>query len=192
MLKWDMESEEKPSTPPSLLGPPSSSWAELALADETLAQLHDLADRVLEARGSSSKGIDGSTSHGVVALFTGGARPPKLVAAQVLAGRLGAELVNVDVAALISQYIGETEKNLSRLFAAAEESDTVLFLDEADALFGERTDEKDAHGRYQNQEVDYLLGRIEGYSGLVILATNSPQEPGLALVRRKAIEVTFT
>jgi len=191
MLKWDMESEKKPSKPPSPLGPPSASWAELALADETLAQLHDLADRVLEARGSSSKGIDGSTSHGVVALFTGGARPPKLVAAQVLAGRLGAELVNVDVAALISQYIGETEKNLSRVFGVAEDLDVVLLLDEGDALLARRTQVGNANDRYANLETNFLLQRIEAYEGILLVTTNAADLVDGAFQRRMDVVISF-
>mgnify|MGYP001224236040 FL=1 len=97
----------------------------------------------------------------------------KTIAAQWLGSRLGKNVYRVDLAALVSPYIGETEKNLSRLFEKAELAGQVLFFDEADALFGKRTGVQDAHDKYANQEVSYLLQKLENYNGLVILATNS-------------------
>ena len=97
----------------------------------------------------------------------------KTIAAQWLGSRLGKNVYRVDISALVSPYIGETEKNLSRLFEKAELAGQVLFFDEADALFGKRTGVQDAHDKYANQEVSYLLQKLENYNGLVILATNS-------------------
>ncbi|MBL0269338.1 MAG: ATP-binding protein [Chitinophagaceae bacterium] len=97
----------------------------------------------------------------------------KTMTAQWLGSRLGKNVYRVDLAALVSPYIGETEKNLSRLFEKAELAGQVLFFDEADALFGKRTGVQDAHDKYANQEVSYLLQKLENYNGLVILATNS-------------------
>ena len=97
----------------------------------------------------------------------------KTIAAQWLGSRLGKNVYRVDLAALVSPYIGETEKNLRRLFEKAELAGQVLFFDEADALFGKRTGVQDAHDKYANQEVSYLLQKLENYNGIVILATNS-------------------
>jgi SpoVK/Ycf46/Vps4 family AAA+-type ATPase len=191
VVQWSMNPDEKPTPGDTRASGPSASWDDLALAEESLHQLHDLAERVVESRRDLGEVANRQSRRGVVAIFTGEPVSAKLVAAQVLAGRLGAELLTVDVAAVISKYIGETEKNLGRVFAAAQESGAVLFFDEADSLFGHRTDVEDAHGRYQNQETAYLLQRIEAFTGLVILATNTPQEPGLAVIRRTAVEVRF-
>lgn len=98
-------------------------------------------------------------------------------AAEAVATELHLPLFRVDVAAIVSKYIGETEKNLERLFAAAEHSGAILFFDEADALFGKRTEVKDAHDRYANIEINFLLQKIEGYSGLVIVTTNHLPHP---------------
>lgn len=103
----------------------------------------------------------------------------KSAAATWLAGRLGLTLHRVDLATVTSKYIGETEKNLSNLFERAERQDWVLFFDEADALFGRRTEVSDAHDRYANESTDYVLQRLERYEGLVILASNRPVPPAL-------------
>ena len=106
-------------------------------------------------------------------LFTGGNWIRALVAARTLARDLGKNLYRVDLSAVVSKYIGETEKNLRRVFDAARKGGAVLFFDEADALFGKRTEGKDGHDRYANVEIDYLLERIEDYAGLAILATGN-------------------
>ena len=110
---------------------------------------------------------------GVRILLTGKNRSERLVAAQTLAHNLGKDLYRVDLSAVVSEYIGETEKNLGRVFSAAKDSHAVLFFDEADALFGKRTDVKDSHDRYANIEINYLLRRSEKYAGLTILATSN-------------------
>ena len=97
-------------------------------------------------------------------------------AAHVLAQALGRDILRIDLAQVVSKYIGETEKNLDALFERAEQTGAILFFDEADALFGKRTDVKDAHDRYANVDIAYLLQRIEAYEGLVILATNLRDE----------------
>ena len=106
-------------------------------------------------------------------LFTGKNRMSALVAARTLARDLGKDLYRVDLSGVVSKYIGETEKNLRRVFDAARKGGAVLFFDEADALFGKRTEGKDGHDRYANVEIDYLLERIEDYAGLAILATGN-------------------
>jgi SpoVK/Ycf46/Vps4 family AAA+-type ATPase len=139
---------------------PALAWGATTLTGPTIARLREFANT---ARDRTA---------GARALFTGAAGTGKTLAAQVIATALGMDLWRIDLSALISKYIGETEKNLARLFAAAERAGIVLFFDEADALFGRRTEVKDSHDRYANQEVSFLLERLEQHPGVVILATN--------------------
>jgi SpoVK/Ycf46/Vps4 family AAA+-type ATPase len=113
------------------------------------------------------------------------------MAGQVLAKELGLELFRIDLATIVSKYIGETEKNLDRIFDAAEGSNAILFFDEADALFGKRSEVRDSHDRYANIEVAYLLQKMEGYAGAVILATNFRQNIDDAFLRRIDVVVDF-
>jgi SpoVK/Ycf46/Vps4 family AAA+-type ATPase len=113
------------------------------------------------------------------------------MAAGVIAGDLGLDLFRVDLATVVSKYVGETEQNLDRIFAAAEGSNAVLLFDEADALFGKRSEVKDAHDRYANIEVAYLLQRMEAYAGAVILATNLRANMDDAFLRRLDVLVEF-
>ena len=113
-----------------------------------------------------------SSSGGFVALFSGESGTGKTMAGVDLASTLKAPFFKVDVSTIVSKYIGETEKNLSRILKAAEDTGAVLFFDEADALFGKRSEVKDSHDRYANMEISYLLKRLESYRGLVVLATN--------------------
>jgi SpoVK/Ycf46/Vps4 family AAA+-type ATPase len=121
---------------------------------------------------------------GVRILFPGKDRSRRLVAAQTLAHNLGKDLYRVDLNAVVSEYIGETEKNLGRVFNAAKNIHAVLFFDEADVLFGKRTDVKDSHDRYANIEINYLLRRSEKYAGLTILATSNRTRIDQRLLRR--------
>ena len=136
-------------------------------------------------------GFPAVPSSGVVALFSGPSGTGKTLAAEVIAGDLGLDLYKVDLSAVVSKYIGETEKNLSRIFDAAGAGDLVLFFDEADALFGKRTEVSDAHDRYANIEVAYLLQRLEPYDGLVVLATNLQRNIDQAFLRRISVAVDF-
>jgi SpoVK/Ycf46/Vps4 family AAA+-type ATPase len=113
------------------------------------------------------------------------------MAAEILAGQLGLDLYKIDLSTVVSKYIGETEKNLSRIFREAETASAILFFDEADALFGKRSEVRDAHDRYANIEVGYLLQRIEEYEGVVILATNLRKNMDDAFVRRMHATVEF-
>ena len=113
------------------------------------------------------------------------------MAAEVLAGYLDLDLYRIDLAGVVSKYIGETEKNLRRLFDAAEESGAILFFDEADALFGKRSEVRDSHDRYANIEINYLLQRMEEYRGLAILATNRKSFLDSAFLRRLRFLVEF-
>jgi SpoVK/Ycf46/Vps4 family AAA+-type ATPase len=121
---------------------------------------------------------------GVRILFSGKDRWRRLVAAQTLANSLGKDLYRVDLNAVVSEYIGETEKNIGRVFDVAKDSHAVLFFDEAAALFGKRTDVKDSHDRYANIEINYLLRRSEKYAGLTILATSNRTRIDKRLLRR--------
>jgi SpoVK/Ycf46/Vps4 family AAA+-type ATPase len=118
------------------------------------------------------------------ALFYGPPGTGKTLTASLLGKYTGKDVFRIDLSRVVSKYIGETEKNLSKLFDKAEHKNWILFFDEADALFGKRTDIRDAHDKYANQEVAYLLQRIEGYNGLVILATNQRGNIDDAFARR--------
>jgi hypothetical protein len=128
---------------------------------------------------------------GISALFSGASGTGKTLAAEVLANHLRLELYRIDLSSVVSKYIGETEKNLRRVFDAAESSGAILFFDEADALFGKRSEVKDSHDRYANIEIDYLLQRMEEYRGLAILATNMKAHMDTAFLRRLRFVVEF-
>jgi len=128
---------------------------------------------------------------GVSALFVGPSGTGKTLAAESVAHELGLDLYRIDLAGVVSKYIGQTEKNLDRMFNAAEHSNAVLFFDEADALFGKRSEVKDAHDRYANIEVAYLLQKMEQFNGLAILATNLRQNLDEAFARRLTFTVNF-
>jgi SpoVK/Ycf46/Vps4 family AAA+-type ATPase len=113
------------------------------------------------------------------------------MAAEVIAHSLGLDLYRIDLSGVVSKYIGETEKNLQRIFSAAEDSNGILFFDEADALFGKRSEVRDAHDRYANIEISYLLQAMEQYDGVAILATNMRQNLDEAFTRRLAFIVHF-
>jgi SpoVK/Ycf46/Vps4 family AAA+-type ATPase len=134
---------------------------------------------------------NGDRGLGIAALFSGGSGTGKTLAAEVLANELQLDLFRVDLAALVSKFIGETEKNLAKVFDAAEVSGAILLFDEADALFGKRSEVRDSHDRYANLEVSYLLQRIETYRGLAILTTNLKQSIDTAFQRRIRFVVHF-
>ena len=135
--------------------------------------------------GKSTRGL------GISALFSGASGTGKTMAAEVLANELALDLYRIDLSAVVSKYIGETEKNLRRLFDAAEETGAILLFDEADALFGKRSEVKDSHDRYANIEVSYLLQRMESYRGLAILTTNFRAALDPAFLRRIRFIVNF-
>lgn len=168
--------------------------ADLVLAPAALRQLagfvswREHAPRILDEWGL---GAAFSRRRGAVALFRGPPGTGKTMAASVVANAMGLPLYRVDLAGLISKYIGETEKNLERLFTAAAAGDVVLFFDEADALFGKRAEVSDAHDRYANIETSYLLQRIESQDGAVILATNLQDNIDSAFLRRIDVVVDF-
>ncbi len=136
----------------------------------------------LRAVATALRSLKSRQSTGV--LLTDGTAAATLSAAETLAKAAALDLLRIDLRNVVSKYIGETEKNLRRIFDAAERSPVVLFFDEADALFGKRTDVKDSHDRYANQEVNYLLQRIDNFQGISILATNRKQNVDAAFLRR--------
>jgi len=166
---------------------PVATWDDIVLPEDALKQLKEIAaqvagrQKVYEEWGFGKKLSKGK---GINALFSGPSGTGKTMAAEVLANHLKLDLYRVDLAGVVSKYIGETEKNLRKVFDAAEESGAILFFDEADALFGKRSEVKDSHDRYANIEVNYLLQRMEDYRGLAILATNKKSALDQAFLRR--------
>jgi hypothetical protein len=173
---------------------PAAGWDDLVLPQAQRQTLREVAAhvrqraRVYHAWGFASKGARGL---GISALFSGASGTGKTMAAEVLARDLRLDLFRIDLSAVVSKYIGETEKNLRRVFEAAEESGAVLLFDEADALFGKRSEVKDSHDRYANIEVSYLLQRMETYRGLAILTTNLKTALDTAFLRRIRFVVGF-
>jgi SpoVK/Ycf46/Vps4 family AAA+-type ATPase len=173
---------------------PVSTWDDIVLTPDTHCQLQEVSAqvsqraKVYEQWGFSREARRG---RGISALFSGSSGVGKTMAAEVLANHLALDLYRVDLAGVVSKYIGETEKNLRRIFDTAEQSGAILFFDEADALFGKRTEVKDSHDRYANIEVNYLLQRMEDYRGLAILATNKKSALDKAFLRRLRFLIDF-
>lgn len=166
---------------------PAARWEDLVVSAENRAILEEIVRhlrqrmRVYEDWGFAGGGRRGL---GITALFSGPSGAGKTLAAEVIAGELELDLYRVDLSALVSKYIGETEKNLRRVFDEAESGGCVLLFDEADALFGKRSEVNDSHDRYANLEVSYLLQRMEQYRGLAILTTNLKSAIDAAFMRR--------
>jgi hypothetical protein len=164
-----------------------ASFADIVLPEDQLAQLREMCEQAqygqivygewgFERKLSGGKGLN--------VLFTGSPGTGKTMAAEVIARELALDLYRIDLSQIVSKYIGETEKNLDRIFRAAENSNAILFFDEADALFGKRSEVRDSHDRYANIEIAYLLQKMEDYAGISILATNLRQNLDDAFVRR--------
>jgi SpoVK/Ycf46/Vps4 family AAA+-type ATPase len=173
---------------------PKYQWDDIVLPSETLGQLHAICARVVhQHRVLDEWGFDRKLSmgKGVTALFAGPSGVGKTMAAEVIATELDIDLYKIDLSGVVSKYIGETEKNLDRIFTAAENANAILFFDEADALFGKRSEVKDSHDRYANIEISYLLQKMEMYDGVAILATNLRQNLDEAFLRRLAFAVHF-
>ncbi|MFE4868583.1 ATP-binding protein [Streptomyces sp. NPDC056682] len=173
---------------------PAVGFGDLVLPDEPLALLHELAgrarhrDRVL---GEWRLRTGGGRGRGVVALFAGDSGTGKTLAAEVVAGELGLDLYVVDLSSVVDKYVGETEKNLERIFSEADRTDSVLLFDEADAVFGKRSEVKSSHDRYANLESAYLLQRLEAFDGIAVLTTNLRANIDEAFTRRLDLVVDF-
>ncbi|MGW3287106.1 ATP-binding protein [Streptomyces sp. NPDC001002] len=169
-------------------------WDDLVLPADRVTQLREICDQfryrqlVLHEWGFGARLGYGT---GLSVLFSGPPGTGKTMAAEVLAHELDVDLYKIDLSGVVSKYIGETEKNLARIFAEASSGNAILFFDEADALFGKRTEVSDAHDRYANIETSYLLQRIEEYEGVVVLATNLRQNIDDAFTRRIRFVVEF-
>jgi SpoVK/Ycf46/Vps4 family AAA+-type ATPase len=173
---------------------PHYTWDDIILPRDRLQQLREICNYVkYRAVVYDEWGFDRKLSlgKGLNILFAGPSGTGKTMAAEIMAGELGLDLYKIDLAAVVSKYIGETEKNLARIFAEAETSNAILFFDEADALFGKRSEVRDSHDRYANIEIGYLLQRMEEYEGAVILATNLRKNMDDAFVRRMHFSVEF-
>ena len=159
-----------------------------------MAQLRELCRRSVGRRRVLDEwgfGRKLSRGRGVSALFAGPSGTGKTMAAEIIAVELGLDLYPIDLAGVVSKWIGETQKNLDRIFRAADAADAVLFFDEADSLFGKRSEVRDSHDRYANIEISYLLQKMEEYDGLAILATNLRQNLDEAFLRRLAFTIIF-
>lgn len=173
---------------------PRFHWDDIILPQDTLAQLREMVNTVRNRPTVYREwgfGRKLALGRGLNALFAGESGTGKTMAADILANELGLDLYKIDLSTVVSKYIGETEKNLGRIFQEAETSNAVLFFDEADALFGKRSEVKDSHDRYANIETGYLLQRMEAFDGIVILATNLRANLDEAFTRRLHFIVEF-
>ena len=173
---------------------PRHSWNDIVLPDDRLQHLREICNSMkYRSLVYDHWGFDRklSTGKGLNILFAGPSGTGKTMAAEIMAGELGLDLYKIDLSTVVSKYIGETEKNLSRIFAEAETSNAILFFDEADALFGKRSEVRDSHDRYANIEINYLLQKMEEHEGVVILATNFRKNMDDAFVRRIHFTVDF-
>ncbi|QDH11193.1 ATP-binding protein [Nocardioides dongxiaopingii] len=172
---------------------PRKTWDDLILSEPRVDQLRTVVARFRQAGTVYDDwGVTSASGRGIISLFTGPSGTGKSLAAEVVAHTLGLDLYRVDLSSVVSKYIGETEQNLEKLFAAASAGSAVLFFDEADSLFGKRSEVKDGRDRYANLEVSYLLQRLESYDGVVVLATNLPKNIDDAFLRRIHEVVSFT
>jgi hypothetical protein len=173
---------------------PHYAWDDLVLPADRQQQLRSVAARIANRAivqrewGFGEKQVRG---RGVAVLFAGPPGTGKTMAAEILAGALSLDLFQIDLSTVVSKYIGETEKQLGTIFAEAEQGQCILFFDECDAIFGKRTEVKDAHDRYANTEVNYLLQRLEQYDGIVLLATNFQKNIDEAFLRRLQDSIDF-
>jgi SpoVK/Ycf46/Vps4 family AAA+-type ATPase len=173
---------------------PKMTWDDLVLPRAEMKLLREISAQVRQRNkvyGDWGFARKMNRGFGISALFAGDSGCGKTMAAEVIANDLRLNLYRIDLSAVVNKYIGETEKNLRRLFDAAEEGGSILFFDEADALFGKRSEVKDSHDRYANIEINYLLQRLESYRGLAILATNMKSALDAAFLRRLRFVVNF-
>ena len=170
-----------------------SIWDDLVVPERERAKLRFLVLQARECLAQEPGSAVNSSRHrkGLAVLFSGPSGTGKTMAAQILAKVLRLGLYRVDLAAVVSKYIGETEKNLTRVLEAAESRDVVLLFDEADALFGKRSEVRDSHDRYANIETSHLLQLLEKYRGVVILTSNQKENIDPVFVRRMRVVVEF-
>ena len=172
---------------------PVTRWSDLSLPVGSVTQLREICQLIKFGSGiNEGQGlVSGSRATGFTLLFSGPSGTGKTMAAEVLARELGRDLYRVDLSKVISKYIGETEKNLDKAFRDAAQTQAIILFDEADALFGKRSEVRDSHDRYANIEISYLAQRMGSYSGIMILATNSSGDLDPAFLARIAYTVNF-
>ena len=173
---------------------PRYTWGDIILPDDRLALLHEIVATVRSRPLVLERWEVGrklASSYGIPILFSGPPGTGKTMAAEVIANELELDLFKIDLSTVVSKYVGETEKNLESIFKEAETSNAILFFDEADAIFGKRSEVKDAHDRYANIEISFLLQRMERYNGIAILATNLRANLDEAFTRRLQFAVDF-
>lgn len=171
---------------------PRRTWDDLVVPAHQLAQLKEIVARVKHrAKVFDDWGFRAVPSAGVLVLFSGPSGTGKTMSSEIIAGELGLDMFKIDLSMLVDKYIGETEKNLERVFAAAEGGGVLLVFDEADAVFGKRTKVSDSHDRYANVQTSYLLARLESYDGLAVLTTNLAGNIDQAFMRRLHASVEF-
>lgn len=173
---------------------PRFSWGDLVLPQDIMSRLKDICNKTREFQrifGESPQNRTPAPDRGMQVIFTGPPGSAKTMAAEVIASELKLPLYLIDLGSIVSKYIGETEKNLAKIFQEAEAAQAVLLFDEADALFGKRTEVSDANDRYANVEINYLLQRMEEYSGISIIAANLSRNLDQAFVRRAQYVVDF-
>jgi SpoVK/Ycf46/Vps4 family AAA+-type ATPase/DNA-directed RNA polymerase subunit H (RpoH/RPB5) len=173
---------------------PKYTWTDIVLPQDKIRQLKEICSHVTYRQvvyWEWGFGAKFSLGNGLNILFSGPSGTGKTMSAEIIAGTLGLELYKIDLSNVVSKYIGETEKNLQRIFKEAETANCILFFDEADALFGKRSEVKDSHDRYANIEINYLLQKMEEHAGIVILATNFLKNIDDAFKRRIHFSVDF-
>lgn len=173
---------------------PVYTWDDIVLSKDIKEHLKEICKQVaFQSKVYQDWGLGSKLSRGtgISALFSGKSGTGKTMAAEIIANELNLDLYRIDLSSVVSKYIGETEKNLKKVFDEAEKSNAILFFDEADALFGKRSEVKDSHDRYANIEINYLLQRMEDYKGLCILATNRREALDSAFLRRLRFTVEF-
>ncbi|MFF4728994.1 ATP-binding protein [Streptomyces mirabilis] len=173
---------------------PEVGWEDLVLPDKPLVQLHELALRARhrdQVLGDWRLSAGGGRGRGVLGLFAGDSGTGKTLSAEVVAAELGLDLYVVQLSSIVDKYVGETEKNLERIFTEADRTDAVLLFDEADSVFGKRSEVKDSHDRYANMESSYLLQRLESFDGIALLTTNLRANIDEAFTRRLDLVIDF-
>ncbi len=174
---------------------PSYTWHDIVLFDDSKAQLQEICQRVAHRHQVLGDwGFDQKLSlgKGVNALFAGPSGTGKTMAAEIIANELQLDLYRIDLSTVVSKYLGDSEKSLARIFRAAEDANAILLFDEADALFGKRSEVRDSHDRYANIEISYLLQKMEQYDGIALLATNLKGNLDEAFTRRLAFTIHFS
>lgn len=174
---------------------PKDGIDDLVLPNNSMFLLRELVIQMKKQRRNFQQGKfedNNREKFGITVIFLGINRKKKIMAAEALATELHMDLFRIDLSQVVNKYVGETEKNLRKVFDAAEDGGAILFFDEADSLFGSRSEVRDSHDRYGNIEISYLLERVERYKGLAILATNRKEDLDDAFIRRIRFIVDFS